>query len=769
MFERFAHFGVRLAAVVALAAPLPLAAQSCPDCVFNQGFENEFFLPANDAEAARFLNQATFGATRADIGSVKNLGYESFLDVQMARAPTLERPQLEARAATVRLNNQTINQDDRVHLWFNNAVTAPDQVRQKVAYALSQIIVTSDQNDTLNGEPIQMAEWNDILVRNAFGNYRDLLREVTFSPMMGKYLTHLRNRKYEVTPRCRPNNNPTGNPTDCNSDSAAPFVITPDAANNYPGGYQVGNNGNEPDENYAREIMQLFSIGLVTRNQDFSVVDDPGNPGNPLPTYDQQMIRTLSRAFTGLAYDCSGNQTVQGVVIQQNCSGPGARNSAPPPTPGCSGSDCRYFNLSTLFFNDPPRARLPNDSGDSSLVHPDFYRPLVCYPRYNDLGRDRKRFQLPDQALTPPVNTTYDAGVAAPSGAQGAGKPLVLSGTTLQTLPEFRPGASKETVPDCELSGATALTGLTPSQRLECINYCEDNVRSVADLLFNHPNTAPMVARQLILHLVTSNPSPEYIERVANVFANNGAGVRGDLKAVTKAILLDPEARRPFTGQFGKPREPLMKLVAVWRNFNATSGDGRRWGPTNPQTAYLQRPHGAPSVFNFYEPDYQQPGAIATAGLYSPEFQIINENTIMLASNDLFTRICSGYGSNNCSGAFATTAPTDRAFFPPAQLDALPGMACATNINGCSGADDLALIEELNVRMMGGSMPGAVPNPTTGSGNTGMKGALHTLMRQGLIGNLGQSGATAAVDARRRKALYLIHLVAISPVYSHQR
>ncbi|HET7844183.1 MAG TPA: DUF1800 family protein, partial [Xanthomonadales bacterium] len=617
MLKRFAPFGVRLAAAAALLSPLPLAAQSCPDCIFAQGYENEFVLPANDAEAARFLNQATFGARRSDISLVRTAGFEGFLDQQFAAATTLARPQLEARAAQVRLNNQTINQDDRIHLWFNTAVTAPDQVRQKVAYALSQIIVTSDQNDTLNGEPIQMAEWNDIHVRNAFGNYRDLLREASFSPMMGKYLTHLRNRKYEVTPRCRPNNQPTGTPTDCNNDTTAPFVITPDAANNAPGGYQVGNNGNEPDENYAREIMQLFSIGLVTRNPDFSIVDDPGNPGNPLPTYDQLMIRTLSRAFTGLAYDCTGNQVVEGVTIQQNCSG--ARNSTPPPNPSCTGIDCRYTNLSALFFNDPPRARLPNDSGDSSLVHPDFYKPLVCYPRYNDTGRDRRNFQFAGQTLTPPVNTTLDPGVAAPAGMQDADKQLVLSGTLLQTLQEFRPGESKEVAPNCETTTNT-------SQRSECIAYCENNVRSVADLLFNHPNTAPMVARQLILHLVTSNPSPQYIARVAAVFANNGAGVRGDLKAVTRAILLDPEARQPFAGQFGKPREPLMKLVAVWRHFNAISADARRWGPTSPQNAYLQRPHGAPSVFNFYEPDYQQPGAIATAGLYSPEFQIINEN-----------------------------------------------------------------------------------------------------------------------------------------------
>jgi uncharacterized protein (DUF1800 family) len=768
MSKPFARFGVRIAAAAALLLPLPLAAQVCGDCIFTQSFENQFSVPATDAEAARFLNQATFGATRSDISTVRSVGYEGYLDQQMAASATLARPALEVRAAQQRALNQTINQDDRIHLWFNTAVTAPDQVRQKVAHALAQIIVTSDQADALAGEPIQMAEWNDIHVRHAFGNYRDLLREVSFSPMMGKYLTHLRNRKFELTPRCRPNGNPSGLSVDCNSATTAPFFIAPSDGGGTS--YSVGNNGNEPDENYAREIMQLFSIGLVTRNMDFSIVEE--SPGVPLATYDQQMIRTLARAFTGLAYDCTGTRVVQGVTIQQNCSG--TRNSVPPVNPPCTGIDCRFSNLTSLFFNDPPRSRLPNDSGDSSLVHPDFYAPLVCYPRYNDNGRDRKRFQLPGQGPTNPVNTTIQSGVTIPAGAQDADKALVLSGTTLQTIEEFRPGASKETVPDCE---STSLAATTPAQRLECVNYCEDSVRSVSDLLFNHPNTAPMVARQLILHLVTSNPSPQYIQRVATVFADNGGGVRGDMRAVVRAILIDPEARQPSAGQFGKVREPLLKLVSVWRHFGAVSADNRRWGPTNPQTAYLQRPHGAPSVFNFYEPDYQQPGAIAAANLYSPEFQIINENTTMLAANDLFARICSGWngGNNNCGAtgtAAAFTQPTDRAYLPPAQIDALPGMSCATQGLGCSGTDDVALVEELNIRMMGGAMSGAIANPSGCSGNTGMKSTLHCLLRSGLAGNLGQTNAnaiTAAVDARRRKALYLIHLISISPEYAHQR
>jgi uncharacterized protein (DUF1800 family) len=765
---------------------LPLAAQ---DAIFSNGLENAFFAPADDAEAARFLNQATFGATRPDIAAVRNSGFEGYLDQQMSAATTLARPQLEQWARSENLANRSISNSDRVQQWWNNAARAPDQLRQKMAYALGQIIVVSDRNDFLINEPIQMAEWNDIMVRNAFGNYGTLLREVTFSPMMGRYLTHLRNRKYEITPRCRPDGNPSGTPTDCNNDNNAAngFIITPDNSlvngqPRAPGGYEIGNNGNEPDENYAREVMQLFSIGLVTRELDFyTIVPDPLEPTQPLATYDQQMIRTLTRAFTGMSYDCSGDQVVQGVTISRSCGS------------GCTGIQCRFTNTSNLFFTDPPRGPDQPDGDDGQLVHPDWYRPMVCYPRYNDNGRDRRRFQLPGQTPTPPTNTTFDAGVVPPAGAPDAFKALTLSGAVLQTQQAFRGADSKETVPNCE---ASVLADLTDAQRQECVSYCEDNARSAADLLFNHPNTAPMVARQLIQHFVTSNPSGNYVRRVACVFEGSTAdpgecatispNVRGDLRATLRAVLIDAEARQPFAGQFGKVREPMLRLVAIWRHFGAVPADDgnarliKRWAQNNPEATYLQRPFGAPSVFNFFEPDYSQPGPIAAANLYSPEFQIINENSSMLTANDLYSRICTAYGtSNNCGAAFSQPSQTgtgtnsDRAYFPVAQIDGVgPGTACANQVpGGCTPAQDVALIDELDVRMMGGEMSGAIGNPNTclDPTNTGMKAVLYNLLRCGLAGNLGQTGATAAVDARRRKVLYLTHLIAISPEYVHQR
>jgi len=746
-----------LGAIVAFG-PLPAAAQA--DKLFPAAnntedadgaqFENAYFRIASDADAARFLNQATFGATRAEITQVRSLGPEPWMEAQFNQQQTLARPFLETVAQQRHVANQTLSQDDRLHRWFDTAGRSPDQLRQKMAYVLGQIIVTSDRNDFLGNEPLQMAEWNDIMVRNAFGNYQNLLREVSFSPMMGRYLTTMRNRKYEL------------NSTFTSTGTAGNLQYTINT-------YSAGNSGNEPDENYAREVMQLFSVGLVTRDRNFTPVDtDPITPGvQELATYDQQMIRTLTRAFTGLSYDCTGNANVQGVAINRNCG------------TGCFGLQCRFTNRDALFFNDPPRARLPNDSGDSSLIHPDWFRPMVCYPRYNDSGRDQSRFQLPGQSAANPTNTTISPAAAAaiPAGVQDKDKVLALSGVDLLTLQEFSPGVSKETVKDCS---TTVLGNLTDAERQQCVDYCEGNIRSAVDLLFNHPNTATMVARQLILHLTDANPSPEYIDRVAAKFEDNGAGVRGDLKATLKAVLLDVESRRPFGADpnFGKPREPLMKLVQTWRNFGAVPADGRRWGMIAPQDTFFQRPLGAPSVFNFYEPDYSQPGPIADAGLYSPEFQIINENAVMQTANTLYNRLCTAYGggNNNCNGAFVQPGTTgtnsDRAYIPASVIDALPGMACATDVvNGCTGVNDLQLIEELNLRMMGGTMTGQVGNPLQCSDptNFGMKSTLHNLLNCGLTGTLGQTGATANVEARRRKAMYLIHLIAISPEFAHQR
>jgi len=720
-------------------------------------FEDAFYISRTDADAARFLNMATFGATATDIAAVRSQTPGAWLENQLnSGTVTQMRPWLEAYAAALPAG-QSLSQDQRVQRWYHNAVTAPDQVRQRVAWALGQIVITSDRDDFLANEPIMVGEWNDIIVRNALGNYRALLQEVTYSPMMGIYLTTLRNRKFEL------------------SQSGCPNGATSCALNN----------GVQPDENYAREVQQLFSIGLLVRGDDFyTTYPDPGNPLNLLNTYAEDDISTLARIFTGLSYQCTqGASSVGGVPINTNC---GANNTA------CTGIGCRYSNAGGLFGRSPPGDPDPDDRG---LLHPDWYKPMVCYPRYNDNGRN-----VAGQVLPEP-----DSDPSLPAGSPPPNKVLVLNtstGTVSLTIPpSFGPGS---TTLNCHQTGASVPADV----QQQCIDYCEGSINQALDLLFNHPNTPVMVARQLIQRLVTSNPTGAYVQRVAAKFIDNGAGVRGDMKATVRAILMDAEARRPFNAanqsvNFGKVREPMLKQIALWRHFGAVSGDTavlpatnpqggntnplagqpsqRRWSTNNnPQDTYQQRPQGAPSVFNFYEPDYRQPGEVTDAGLYSPEFQIIHEVTSVSAANDLYTRICSGYGGNNCSAGNMPTLPNDRAYFPVAQVDLIPSkmtLAGGAPAPGLSPtvAEDTALIEFYNTRMMGGTMSGTIAaNPVCPSGTgTGMKGLLLNALRcsggvnEAVTG--GTAGAAGQVERQRRKALYLMHLIAISPEYSTQR
>ena len=766
--SRILRLFVALAGICYALAPSSALAQ---DAVFSDSFELPFNFPANDAQAARFLNQATFGATAADISAVRNQSIAVWLEGQLnSGTTTLSRPWLEAYTASLPTGN--VGQDARLHRWFDVAVTAPDQVRQRVAWALSQIVITSDRDEFLANEPIMMAEWNDIISRNALGNYRNLMREVTYSPMMGNYLTTLRNRKFELV----------------RGGTLASPVFT------------AGNNGVQPDENYAREVMQLFSIGLLVRNQAFyGVTPDATSPNGFLSTYDEDAISGLARVFTGLSFDCTqGPVSVAGVNMFRNC-GPVVMNVAT----ACSGIGCRFTNVQN-FNNNPGRDPVV----DRGIVHPDWYRPMVCYPRYNDNGRDSQGLRLED-----PNSSVFPL----PTGSPSPNNSIFLNASTglvqLPIEPSVEPGTSNPL--NCNAIG----NALSAQQQQWCVNYCEGNINAAIDMLFNHSNTPPMLARQLIQRLITSNPSPAYVTRVADVFANNGGGVRGDMKAVVRAILLDVEARRPFDdpatdANFGKVREPMLKLVALWRHFGAISGDTalfpasnprggggnplsgqpslRRWGPTGgaPQDNYQQRPHGAPSVFNFYEPDYKQPGQITDAGLFSPEMQIIHEVTTVGTANDLFRRLCSGYGGggDNCSsGALTGGPPNDRAYFPVARVNEVPAvmtLAGGVPLGTASPtvAQDVALIEFFNTRMLAGTMSGTVPDAVgfscPSNTGTGMKGLVMNLIRcsgglnAAIIGGTTSPttpATTGQQERQRRKALYLMHLIAISPEYSTQR
>ena len=447
-------------------------------------------------DASRFLAQATFGVRNDDIYTLINKGYNGWLNEQMALPASLHFVEASADFAitnaggaggnaTTGVLNTRIGLTHRQHAWWKLAVNAPDQLRQRVAFALSQILVTSDQNSTISNWQDGHTNYYDLLVRGAFGNFRTLLENVTLSPNMGIYLSSLRNRKATF--------------------NTAGVQLT------------------QADENYAREVMQLFTIGLNELQPDGTLKLDVN--GQPIPNYTQETIVQMAKVFTGWGYYQSTNPTFTG--------GGG---------------------LSENYLN-----------------------PMVLYPAFHD-----------DTAKT------------------------IVTG---KVLPATQGGAK--------------------------------DLKDTLDPLFNHPNTAPIISRQLIQRLVTSNPSPGYIYRVASVFANNGAGVRGDLGAVVRAILTDYEARSSAllnTVGHGKAKEPLLRATALLRAYGGattttpggryTAGSG--FSLSNPEGALAQSAGRATTVFNFYEPDYIYPGIIASAGLFAPEFQIFNDTTAISAPNYLY-------------------------------------------------------------------------------------------------------------------------------------
>ncbi len=459
------------------------------------GFVTSLAIPANQAEASRFLQQATYGATAAEIARVASLGYGPWIDDQIARPTTLH---LQVHQSIMgELGPHFANQNDvacefsyacslaRHDAWTEIAVTGNDQLRQRVAFALSQFFVISDTSDSVGYSHLAISDYYDSLAVHAFGSHRALLEEVALHPLMGGYLGMLQNAKA----------NPSRN--------------------------------TEPDENFAREVMQLFSIGLVELNLDGTPKLDAN--GNTVSTYNNEVITNFARALTGW-----------------------------------------NFGGATSWYNW---------SGDVKL--PGLIRPMTAWPAYHD--------------------------------------------TNAKTL---FPGTSLA-------SGRTAEADLT----------------SALDALANHPNVGPFLAKHLIQRLVTSNPSPDYVRRVATTFNNNGAGVRGDMGAVVKAILLDPEARDMAVAardEYGKVKEPMLRITAIWRAFGAQGQAVAT--PAGATTRALLRNRGAgvdmaqtvmgsPSVFNFYRPNYQPPGEFRRRGLVAPELQILNEATAMTTFNHWHGRL----------------------------------------------------------------------------------------------------------------------------------
>ncbi|MEN3111389.1 DUF1800 domain-containing protein [Uliginosibacterium paludis] len=433
------------------------------------------------AEASRFLQQASFGPHPDEIATLTRSSYQRWLDEQFSLPQTLFLPEIEPEH--VRLEKgKNLRQELFFRTFWKNAATAPDQLRQRVAFALSEIFVISFEGQ-LDVKIRGAASYWDMLGRNAFGDFRTLLEEVARHPMMGIYLSHLRNQKEDPA------------------------------------------RGRVPDENFAREIMQLFSIGLYELNPDGSL---RLRDGQPVETYGMDDITGLARVFTGFSY-----------------GGPGTTD--------------RHFNRQ----NEEPRWDI---------------LPMKGYPKFHSTSE--KRFL---GVVIPPQKT------ADPEG----------------------------------------------------------DLKIALDRLFNHPNVGPFFGRQLIQRLVTSNPSPAYVGRVTQAFNDNGAGVRGDMQAVIRAVLLDPEARSPAPQATGKLREPVLRLTQWMRAFDARSDSGNFLIPNtdNPANSLGQSPLRSPTVFNFYRPGYMPPGSeIAQRNLVAPEMQIVSESSVAGYANFMQTTIDAGVG-----------------------------------------------------------------------------------------------------------------------------
>ena len=439
--------------------------------------------PSDDPQASRFLLQASFAAVPGAIEQVREDGYEPWLDRQMATRNSQSAREFFAS------RNFDIVDDNR---WYDRTETGDfmiwsqlmsggSSVRKRFALALSEFFVVSLSGINTTWRAPAIGEYWDILNRHAFGNFRDLLEDITLNPAMGIFLNTRGNKKAD--PR----------------------------------------SGRVPDENFGREILQLFTIGLFELNSDGSVRT---SGGAPIETYDNDDITGIAKVFTG--YDL----------------------------------DYTDIGFSPAFNN-----------ANREIPDPDFVR--------NPMTSDPSRWRRPRDEGFHSEDEKQFLGLTIPAGTDAA-----------------------------------------------------ESLRLTLDHLVAHPNVGPFFGKQMIQRLVTSNPSPAYVERVSNAFDDNGSGVRGDLGAVFKAILLDQEALDPdnvSNPAFGKLREPMLRFVQLGRTFGArsTSGNWEVRDLSDASGRLGQSPLRSPSVFNFFRPAYFPPGSQAAQNnLLAPEFQLVNETSV---------------------------------------------------------------------------------------------------------------------------------------------
>jgi len=457
------------------------------------------------AQAARFLGMASFGPTPEAVASLQTSSRSAWIDQQLSMPPSLHYPVLIA-------SGDPNNTKNRLATWWQQSLTAPDQLRQRVAFALSELFVISDYSAV---QQLGLADYYDLLLTHAFGNFRVLMEDITLSAQMGSYLSMMGNQK------------------------------------------ETESSG-RADENYAREVMQLFTIGLIELNIDGTPKRDA--EGKLIPTYQQDAVSELARVFTGW-----------GKALRSN--------------------KLRGF---------------------------DWTVPMHSYARMHDDGA----------------------------------KTIV--------------------------GGKVIRAGLSP----------ERDLNIALNTLFKHPNVGPFVATHLIKRLVTSNPSPAYVERVARTFNNNGAGVRGDLAAVIRAVLLDDEAfgGRDVNPDFGKAREPLLMMSHLWRLFDGHSRNGTYPYTASDKGRLGQAPMMSATVFNFFSPSFAPLGAIDDAGLVAPELELHTESGWAGRMNELFQYVMKYQIDNSALSEDKDVMLSD---FAPAKALA---------------ADPAALVAWLNDMLTGGTL-----------------------------------------------------------------
>jgi len=459
------------------------------------------------AAARRFLEQAAFGPSPSDATHLQSIGVPDWLQEQFGM------PQISTYVFAADPKQQV----KMAPQFLKNAVNNPDQLRQRVAFALSQIFVTSREKLVFD---TNMIPFQNMLLADSFSNYRKIMEDVTLSAAMGQYLDMANNEKADPV------------------------------------------KGSVANENYARELMQLFSLGPLLLNQDGSLQLDSN--GQPISTYSQFTVMEFARVFTGWTY-------------------------APDPQRGMRWPGGQWVN----------------------------FGPMVAYPPQHDFGA--------------------------------------------KTL----------------LSGYISPAKISPQQDLT----------NALDNVFQHPNLGPFLGKQLIQHLVKSNPSPAYIARVAAAFNNNGHNVRGDMRATISAVLLDPEARAGDEGDQqratdGHLQEPALFLAGMVRALNGSLTDQNYY---QYELSLLGEDlFNAPSVFNYYAPDYAVPATAMTGG----EFQIHTPNTSILRANLVSGLIFSSY-----TGSVQKYGPGTR-------VDLSPFMTLASNPAG--------LVDALDLTFTHGAMPAAM-------------------------------------------------------------